>query len=148
MSKRSETRYAAVKALYAYDIETNIDDKKLPGELALDIITYYHNNEEGVGGAKIDEKFLLQLVKGVCENVAVIDDVVKKNLSNDWNISRLGPVIRAILRSAVYELLNFADTPLKVIINEYVEITKSFFDEKDVSFVNGILDKIGHAARE
>ena len=53
----------------------------------------------------------------------------------------------SILRTAVFEMMNHGNTHLKIIINEYVGITRSFFDEKDVGFVNGILDKIGHEVR-
>lgn len=61
--------------------------------------------------------------------------------SNNWAITRLSGVTRAILRLAVYELL-CTDVPPKVAINEAVEISKKYGDEQEPSFINGILNKI------
>lgn len=142
--KRSTTRLAAVKALYAAEINQKINENKTPAQLTLDIIAYYHENEEK---QKLDEEMLANMVKGVCEHVDELDKSINRHIGTTWTLERLGPVLRSILRLAVYELMSFEDTPLKVVINEYVTITRGFFDDKEVGFVNGILDKIGHEVR-
>jgi N utilization substance protein B len=142
--KRSNTRQASVKALYAAEINHKINENKSPAELTLDIIAYYHENEEK---AKLDEEMLAKMIKGVCENIDTLDNTINRHIGSNWTLERLGPVLRSILRLAVYELMTFEDTPLKVAINEYVNITRGFFDDKEVGFVNGILDKIGHEVR-
>ncbi|MCE3232582.1 MAG: nusB [Rickettsiaceae bacterium] len=144
--RRTNTRLAAVKALYASEINHKINEKKTPAELTLDIIAYYHEIDKDTK-TQLDESFLASIVKGVCENIQDLDKSINRHIGTGWSLERLGPVMRSILRSAVFELMSFDDTPLKVIINEYVNITRGFFDDKEVGFVNGILDKIGHEVR-
>jgi N utilization substance protein B len=63
-------------------------------------------------------------------------------------MERLGPVLRAILRSAIFELLAGTDVPAKVVINEYVDLTRAFFEGNEPGFVNGVLDRLAHELRE
>jgi N utilization substance protein B len=147
-TRRSNTRLAAVKALYASEINHKINEKKSPEQLTLEIIGYYHEEEEESGKVQLDEAFLAAIIKGVCENLADLDNSINKDIGEGWSLERLGPVLRSILRAAVFELMQFEDTPFKVIINEYVNITRGFFDDKEVGFVNGILDKIAHRTRD
>lgn len=143
--KRNNTRLASVKALYAAQINEKINTKKSPAQLTVDIISFYFETE---GKAKnLDQEFLVELIKGVCENQQILDDKIKSKLTDAWKLERLGPVLVGILRTATFEIMKYSDTHLKVIINEYVNITRSFFDEKEVGFVNGVLDKIGHEIR-
>jgi len=146
-SRRSSSRLAAIKALYSGEINEKINNQKSPAILALDIITMYHESEDEEDDKDIDETFLSQIIKGVCENKADLDKSIAKFLSEGWRFERLGPVIQSILRAAVLELMQYSDTPKKVIINEYVNITHGFYDDKEVGFVNGILDKIAQEVR-
>jgi N utilization substance protein B len=145
--RRTESRIAAVKALYAGEINEKIDNRKSPALLALDIIALYNDIEKDNTLPNLDEKFVTEVITGVCENLGLLDKKIESHLGDEWKLERLGPVIRSILRAAIYELMKYTDTPFKVIINEYVNITRSFFDEKEVGFVNGILDKISHEVR-
>ena len=76
-----------------------------------------------------------------------IDNDIKENLNN-WSLSRIDSVSRAILRSACFEIHECYDVPPRVIINEYVNISKSFFSEKEPNFINGILDSIAKIYRK
>ncbi|PIR39036.1 MAG: transcription antitermination factor NusB [Alphaproteobacteria bacterium CG11_big_fil_rev_8_21_14_0_20_39_49] len=143
--KRTNTRLAAVKALYSSEINELSDKSKTPGELMIDIVEFYYETEGK--NKNLDQEFLNELIQGVCENKTVLDKSIVSKLGDGWKIERLGPVMLSILRTAVFEMMNHNDTHLKIIINEYVGITRSFFDEKEVGFVNGILDKIGHEVR-
>ncbi|MDO9632752.1 MAG: transcription antitermination factor NusB, partial [Humidesulfovibrio sp.] len=88
-----------------------------------------------------------QLVQGVCENQAEIDKVIGKH-SDHWKIGRIGKVELAILRLSLFEILHRSDIPLKVAINEAIELAKGFGDENSRSFVNGILDAVARAVDE
>ncbi|MDA0781807.1 MAG: transcription antitermination factor NusB [Rickettsiales bacterium] len=143
--KRTNTRLAAVKALYSSEINELSDKSKTPGELMIDIIEFYYETEGK--NKNLDQEFLNELIQGVCENKTILDKSIVSKLGDGWKIERLGPVMLSILRTAVFEMMNHGGTHLKIIINEYVGITRSFFDEKEVGFVNGILDKIGHEVR-
>jgi len=95
---------------------------------------------------KADKKHLSRILKGVTKNQKAIDSDIKDNLIG-WSLSRIDSVSRAILRSALYELKECNDIPVKVIINEYIEISKSFFEGEEPNFINGILDKISKIYR-
>lgn len=91
---------------------------------------------------KIDLEFLSNLVNGVLDNLIIIDENIEKYLEN-WNIERLGLTDQAIIRIATYELL-YTDTPNLVCINEAIELSKKYSDEKVSKMINGVLDKIYH----
>ena len=91
---------------------------------------------------RIDIEFLTKLIKGVIENINVIDENINKYLTN-WNIDRLGLADQAITRISVYELM-YTDTPSLVCINEAIELSKKYSDEKVTKMINGVLDKIYH----
>ena len=91
--------------------------------------------------------FASQLVQGVTDNLAEIDKVIGKH-SDHWKIGRIGKVELAILRLSLFEILHRSDIPLKVAINEAIELAKGFGDENSRSFVNGILDAVARAVDE
>jgi len=95
---------------------------------------------------KADKNHLIKILKGVTKNQKDIDLNINDNLIG-WSLSRIDSVSRAILRSALYELRECNDIPVKVIINEYIEISKSFFEGDEPNFINGILDKISKIYR-
>ncbi|MFX3674793.1 MAG: transcription antitermination factor NusB [Paenisporosarcina sp.] len=86
------------------------------------------------------DSFFEQLVIGTTEHIAQIDESLTSNLEN-WSLSRLPKIERTVLRLAVYELLFMKDAPSKVIMNEAIELCKTFGDEKSSKFVNGVLSK-------
>jgi N utilization substance protein B len=88
--------------------------------------------------------FASQLVMGACEHMAEIDKVIGRH-SDHWKISRIGKVELAILRLSLHEILHRQDIPLKVAINEAIELAKGFGDENSRAFVNGILDAVARA---
>lgn len=86
------------------------------------------------------DTFFEQLVLGTTEHLAQIDESLISNLEN-WSLNRLPKIERTVLRLAVYELLFMKDAPSKVIMNEAIELCKTFGDEKSSKFVNGVLSK-------
>lgn len=91
---------------------------------------------------RIDTEYLNILINGVLDNIEVIDNNINKYIES-WSIDRLGLTDQAILRISVYELL-YTDTPDLVCINEAIELSKNYSDDKVIKMVNGILDKIYH----
>jgi N utilization substance protein B len=86
--------------------------------------------------------FANELVEGVKSHLEEIDGLLAAHSTN-WKISRMAAVDKNILRIAAYELVHRADIPVKVTINEAVEIAKRFGTAESGAFVNGILDNIG-----
>lgn len=91
-------------------------------------------------GLEYDD-YVKEVFFGAYENAGLIDDRMEKHLKG-WKKERISPVSRAIIRLAAYEMLFMADIPARVTINEAIELSKKFDDEKSYSFVNGVLNAL------
>jgi len=141
-NKKSSARLFAVQILFEMEIngkKINSILERLTDEYLIEISRL---NKTG----KADKNHLIKILKGVTKNQKDIDLNINDNLIG-WSLSRIDSVSRAILRSALYELRECNDIPVKVIINEYIEISKSFFEGDEPNFINGILDKISKICR-
>ncbi len=140
---RAVARLAAVQALYQMEVsgagvETVVRefrDHRFSGDL------------EGEPLAEADEPFFGDLTRGVVEAQREIDLAITQRLATGWKLTRIDATVRAILRCAAFELLRRKDIPHEVVINEYLEITKSFFGGTEAGFVNGVLDAIARSDR-
>ena len=141
---RSSARLAAVQALF------QIEASNTPAKIVVKEFIDHRINEiiDETPLEKADAKFFSDVVLGTSEQQEEIDGLIIANLSDDWTIERIESVARAAIRAGIYELLARIDVPTKVIINEYIDATKAFFDDGTPSFVNGILDKIAKEKRK
>lgn len=89
---------------------------------------------------KTNNEFILKIVNGVLEKEKELDELINKYMK-EWQISRLGNIDQAIFRMSAYELL-FTDTPKIVSINEGIELSKKYSDEKITKMLNAVLDGI------
>ena len=140
---RSVARLAAVQALY--QLETT-------GTGVEDVIREFreHRFEQDVDGQRFapgDEVFFGDLARGVVEAQAEVDGAIRGKLAAGWKMSRLDATARAVLRCGVFELLHRRDVPREVVLDEYIEIAKSFFDGPEPGFINGVLDAVERDAR-
>ena len=90
----------------------------------------------------VDNDFVKDAVYYINKNQKSINELANKYMEN-WNIDRLSKVDKAIISLAIYELID-TDTPNIVAINEAIELSKKFSDEKVTKLINGVLDKILH----
>ena len=88
----------------------------------------------------IDNEFVKDIVYGVITKKEELDNLANKYL-NKWTIDRLGNTDQSIIRMAIYELL-YTNTPDVVVINEAIELAKSYSDDDVKNMINGVLDKI------
>lgn len=88
---------------------------------------------------KAPSGFAWELVEGVWSNASSLDEVIG-SFSQNWRVDRLGRVELTILRLALFEMLHRPDVPPKVALNEALELSARFGDEKSRRFINGILD--------
>tara|TARA_Y100000590_G_scaffold468225_1_gene650093 strand:+ start:22311 stop:22700 length:390 start_codon:yes stop_codon:yes gene_type:complete len=82
------------------------------------------------------------ILVGVIDHQGKIDQKIEGLLEKSWTISRIDMTLRAILRASIYELLFMPEIPFKVVINEYLDIARSFFDDKEPEFLNAVLDNV------
>jgi N utilization substance protein B len=92
------------------------------------------------------EPFVADLVQGVGENRARIDELVGR-FAIGWTLDRMPVVDRSILRLAVYELLERPDVPLGAVIDEAVELAKRYSTDESGRFVNGVLSGVAAEVR-
>lgn len=140
---RTAARVAAVQALYQMDLAgTDLND--VIGEFLRDRFSA-EGQDETVQGA--DRTFFADILRAVLRRQREIDPMVDEQLAAGWRLVRVDAILRAILRAGVAELLDRADVPAKVVINEYVNVAHFFFSEDEPRVVNGVLDKIARRVR-
>jgi transcription antitermination protein NusB len=128
-SRRTRARERALQALYQIDVAAEGID---------DALARFWKSFEPVEREVMD--LAETLVRGVAKHRRAIDDRIEA-VSTNWRLDRMAKVDRNVLRVAVYELLE-TDVPVKVAINEAIELGKKFGSESSGAFVNGVLDKI------
>lgn len=89
----------------------------------------------------------MELLRGVLENSEEINRLIG-SYSRHWRLERIAKIELGILRLAIYEMVYRPDIPLKVSINEAVELSKMFGDENSKGFINGILDAVAQSVRK
>jgi len=132
MRKRTKAREFALQILYQMDISQDSYEVSLSNFWQAQA---KENIEEEV------KNFTSQLVKGVRGNLEKIDLKISQYATN-WQLSRIAVVDKNILRLGSFELMFCHDIPLKVSINEAVELAKKYSSLEASKFVNGILDKV------
>ena len=90
---------------------------------------------------KLDYEFALLLFSQTQKNIIEIDELIKKHIEN-WDMKKILIIDKSILRMAACEILFFSEIPVKVSINEAIEIAKKFSNDTSGKFINGILDAI------
>ncbi len=145
MRKRTRSREFALQILYQIDINhldvsDVLDDFwKDRSDLALS------DKEKEV--IELDKKdpeirqYAEKLVRGTLEKLEMLDKIIER-FAEHWEIGRMAYVDRNIMRLSAYELLCIDDIPVKVAINEAVELAKRYGEPDSSKFVNGILDRI------
>ncbi|MBJ65677.1 MAG: transcription antitermination factor NusB [Rhodobiaceae bacterium] len=136
-SKKSSSRLFSVQIIYEMEINGKSFEKIKKRFSEESFFELEEINDLG----KPDINYIERLVKGVSQNQDIIDKIINDNLVG-WSLPRIDSLARAILRVSVFELLDDNNVPEKVVFNEYIEITKFFFDDDEPSFINAILDTI------
>jgi N utilization substance protein B len=145
---RSVARLAAVQALYQMEVGgagveavvREFSDHRFGGDLEAEA-------QGDAPMAEADEAFFAEIVRGVVADQAAIDRAVVKRLAQGWKLQRLDATVRAILRAGAWELASRPDVPIEVVIDEYVDLAKAFFDPTEAGFINAALDAIAGDVR-
>jgi len=100
--------------------------------------------QDGPDLADAARRFARELVEGTVAHLETIDARIEAQAQH-WRLERMAVIDRLILRMAVYEFLYRPDTPRTVVIDEAIELARTFSEQDSVRFVNGVLDGIHHA---
>lgn len=141
---RTVARLAAVQALYQME---------LGGQGAETVVDEFRNHRfdadlDGEPLAEADEDWFAQVVRGVVADQKAVDGAIVQRLAAGWRIERLDATLRALLRAGAWELREKPDVPREIVIDEYVELAKAFFDVAEAKFVNAALDGVARDARD
>ena len=134
--KKTASRIAAIQILYLHQF----NDQSLCESISTFDNHYKKFLLEKLEINDLDINLLSNLLKNFDENKNIYDSIIKKHLSKDWKIGRLGTNELNILRLSVFELKFFKKFDKKTIINEYVSIFNNFCGEAD--FANGFLNNV------
>ncbi|CEH32172.1 hypothetical protein AM501_14085 [Aneurinibacillus migulanus] len=131
---RHQSREKAVQVLFSIDMTQAAPEDVLTNLLEEE------ENEQAESQAQNTE-FLTELVKGTVMHQADIDRNISKYLRG-WTMGRLANVDRAILRLAGYEMMHRNDIPVKVTLNEAIELAKIYGTDDSPKFINGVLSSL------
>ena len=113
---------------------------EITGDTALETYESFMENDE-ILKDDLDLVYIKTSLEGIKENKEKLDELITAQLVN-WKLNRISKVNLSILRVAIYEIMHKEDIPEKVSINEAIELCKKYSDDKSVSFINGVLDKV------
>lgn len=131
-SNRHLGRIVALQTLYELDFRIEVLEKNLDKSEVLE------RNIARYSEVMQDKDFVTELVYGVLEDFQELDDFIQP-LAPEWPLSQIARIDRVILRMGVWEMKNSEAVPIKVIINEAVELAKGFGADNSSKFVNGVL---------
>lgn len=94
-----------------------------------------------------ESKYVRTVLAGVCEHEEELEGAIAE-AAKGWNLSRISRVSLAILKLSAYEMLYMTDIPLRVSLNEAVELVKQYDEDAARGFVNGILNTLAGRAKE
>ena len=132
--KRSQARSHATQAVYQWQVT---------GQNVADIINDFLNEQNT---AKFELDYFRDLVSGVPAQLTELDDALSPLL--DRPVEEVDLVERAILRLGAYELYKHPEVPYRVVINEFVELSKVYGADQGHKYVNGVLDKLARKFRQ
>lgn len=136
---RRRGRECALQVLYSLDLNPGIPVDQALGNFWRDFKEERLEDDRDSDPSSV--AFAETLVRGTVANLAEIDGIVQK-ASRNWRLDRMARVDRNLLRLATYELRYVAEVPVKVVINEAIEVAKRFGAAESPAFVNGLLDRI------
>jgi transcription antitermination protein NusB len=134
-SNRHLGRIIVLQTLYEQDFRKSSEDKTFDLEEVLD------RNIDRYNKMVDDQEFIKRLVYGINSKEKELDEMLGP-IAPDWPIDQIARMDRIVLHIGMYELLFEHDTPPKVIINEAVELAKSFGGENSSKFINGVLGTV------
>ncbi|MAV06241.1 MAG: antitermination protein [Candidatus Pelagibacter sp.] len=93
------------------------------------------------------KKFIKDVVNGTLEREELIEDTIRKHLSNDINLERTDKLLKIIIFAAIFELMFKHKNSINVIISEYIKASNYFLEKSQIKYLNAILDKIATKIR-
>ncbi|MBL6785296.1 MAG: transcription antitermination protein NusB [Rickettsiales bacterium] len=142
-NKQRRSRIVAFQSVYNLNFLDEDDLVMLTLDNTLSLYLNGRKNPERY----INKDLVSKIYKYIVDNLSYIDEEIIKHLKNEESFESLSLNVKSILRSAVAELIVFAEVDAPIIINEYTEISKDFENIEKSKFINAILDKTSKSVR-
>lgn len=143
-ARHSQARLAALQALYQIDMTAAPAGVVIPEFIEH---RFADGDPETGPGQNTNAKLFEMLVRGVCDQREELDVGLRPMLPEDWPLSRLELLMRAILRLAAFELNARPEVPAAVALTEYVALAHEFLSRAEAGMVNAVLDRLARHAR-
>lgn len=145
---RTSARLAAVQALFQAE-QSGIETEAVITEFIAHRLGASAGTDSYADGRVPDADVPLfgRIVRAAATQRDAIDAMLVEALAADWPIGRLDPVLRAALRCGAAELWQVDGPPVRVVINEYIDVARGFFEGEEPGMINGVLDKLGRKLR-
>ena len=153
-TNRSSSRLAAAQALYQYAFgEKTIDEiarEFMTGDVGREVIDENEltGEETFIPVIPAEPTLFAGILSAYAENADQINEMINASFNEEWPAERVELTLKAILQAGVAELMAFPETPVAIIITEYLDLTKSFYGTPEIKVVNGILDRLAKILRE
>ena len=128
--QRSVMRELAFKLIYGLEVQKDNTEEQVN-------LFIESNNVEN----EIAKDYLKDIAKGISENNEEIENLISRNLKDNWSLNRISKINVSLIKIAIYEML-YKNVPFKVAINEVVELAKKYADDSAPVFINGILASV------
>lgn len=129
------TRLLVIQTIYSFEI---LNDKKKLEQILTDCIDYYNSK---FPNKNLDQNYYKELVTFIVDSIHTIDKKIESNIDNNWKIERLPKLVLSILRSGIGDLNFYSKSNKALLINDYLEASKSLNHSEEIGFINSILDK-------
>ena len=130
MMQRSVMRELAFKLIYGLEVQKDNTEEQ--------VNLFIENNDIE---NEIAKEYLKDIAKGILDNNTEIENLISKNLKDNWSLNRISKINISLIKIAIYEML-YKNVPFKVAINEVVELAKKYADDSAPVFINGILASV------
>ncbi|MEI6558585.1 MAG: transcription antitermination factor NusB [Rhodospirillaceae bacterium] len=142
-ARRSAARLAAVQALYQIELAG-----ATPEAVLSEFVRHRLGHEiDGISYVAADPVLFGAIVRGTSARQAELDTMLSAALDAKMPLERLELLLRAILRAGAFELLGHAEVHPRIILTEYIEVTKAFYAGREAGVINGVLDHLAHRLR-
>lgn len=152
LRRKQAARLAAIRALYAEHFGNTESASTIDAwadRLIAEQQDAIRNDDAETAFSEAPERaMLVTLLESARQHESAAQELIAGSMGEKWNAERMGPLLRAILHIAIAELMAKKDKNASIIISEYVLLTEAYFDDSEVSFVNGILAAIAKKLRD
>jgi N utilization substance protein B len=148
MTRRRAARFGAIQALFQTELSGTAVETVIAEFQAHRLADLLEPLEDDGGPAPaVDREWFAGLTRGAWQRTPELDPLIEATLAEGWTLTRAGYLLRACLRAGAFELAARPEVPVKVVINEYVELAHAFLSSDEAGFINAVLDRLASQLR-